>query len=48
MVPGDYRVQVHIIEGSKIKSKKAGGGGFLRNFEGETVDPMVEVSYQFE
>lgn len=35
---------MHIIEGSKIKShEKAGGGGFMANFEGSTVDPMVKI-----
>ena len=44
MKAGDYRVQVHILEAKDIKAKgKAGGGGFLANFEGETADPMVEV-----
>jgi len=33
------------LEAKDIKAKgKAGGGGFLANFEGETADPMVEVS----
>jgi hypothetical protein len=33
------------MEAKDIKAKgKAGGGGFLANFEGETADPMVEVS----
>ena len=46
MKPGDYRVQVHILECKDIKAKgKAGGGGFLANFEGETADPMVQVSF---
>ena len=46
MKPGDYRVQVHILECKDIKAKgKAGGGGFLANFEGETADPMIEVGY---
>lgn len=32
------------MEVKDIKSKgKAGGGGFLSKFEGETADPMVEV-----
>ena len=45
MKPGDYRIQVHIMEAKDIKAKgKAGGGGFLSAFEGETADPMVEVS----
>jgi len=36
---------VHILEAKDIKaSGKAGGGGFLSNFEGQTADPMVEVS----
>jgi len=44
MKPGDYRVQVHILECKDIKAKgKAGGGGFLAHFEGETADPMVQV-----
>jgi hypothetical protein len=42
--PGDYRVMVHIWEAKDIVAKgKAGGGGLLANFEGETADPMVEV-----
>lgn len=46
MKPGDYRIQVHILEAKDIKAKdKAGGGGFLANFEGATADPMVEVSF---
>lgn len=45
MKAGDYRVQVHILEAKDIKAKgKAGGGGFLASIEGETADPMVEVS----
>lgn len=48
MKPGDYRVQVHILEAKDIKAKgKAGGGGFMARFEGETADPMVEVSTVF-
>ena len=44
MKAGDYRVQVHILEAKDIKAKgKAGGGGILANWEGETADPMVEV-----
>lgn len=44
MKPGDYRIQVHILEAKDIKAKgKAGGGGFMARFEGETADPMVEV-----
>ena len=39
MRPGDYRVQVHIIEAKDIIKKK--GTGFI---EGDTPDPMVEVS----
>jgi hypothetical protein len=47
MKAGDYRIQVHILEAKDIKSKgKAGGGGFMSRFEGETADPMVEVSLQ--
>jgi hypothetical protein len=33
MKPGDYRIQVHILEAKDIKSKA-----------GDTADPMVEVS----
>ena len=45
MKSGDYRIQVHILEAKDIKAKgKAGGGGMLAKFEGETADPMVEVS----
>lgn len=44
MKAGDYRIQIHILEAKDIKAKgKAGGGGLLSNFEGETADPMVEV-----
>lgn len=33
------------MEAKDIKAKgKAGGGGFMARFEGETADPMVEVS----
>lgn len=36
---------MHILEAKDIKaSGKAGGGGILSNFEGQTADPMVEVS----
>ena len=35
------------MEAKDIKAKgKAGGGGFLAAFEGETADPMVEVSLE--
>ena len=44
MKPGDYRITVHVWEAKDIKAKgKAGGGGLLANFEGETADPMVDV-----
>jgi hypothetical protein len=33
------------MEAKEIKAKgKAGGGGFLANFEGESADPMIEVT----
>lgn len=33
------------MEAKDIKAKgKAGGGGLLAGFEGETADPMVQVS----
>jgi len=36
------------MEAKDIKAKgKAGGGGFMARFEGETADPMVEVSSIF-
>ncbi len=45
MKPGDYRILVSVLEAKDIKAKgKAGGGGLLSNFEGETADPMVEVT----
>lgn len=48
MKPGDYRIQIHILEAKDIKGKgKAGGGGFLATvIEGENPDPMVEVTTQ--
>lgn len=45
MKPGDYRIQIHILEAKDIKGKKSGGGGLLAQYiEGENPDPMVEVS----
>jgi len=42
MRPGDYRIQVHILEAKDIKAAGK-AGGLLSHFEGETADPMVEV-----
>lgn len=47
---GDYRIQVHILEAKDIKLKKTEdvSAGMLRTLvEGETADPMVEVSLAY-
>lgn len=49
MKPGDYRIQVHILEAKDIKTKGKGGnkeeGGLFAALNVDAVDPMIEVRY---